>query len=110
MKKTKRILAALMSVLMLGTVSAIPTAYAEDSVPFTATVDDIFTDGYFGVMFKSDYTKDMIEKIISNELKEIENVKDIYCFNAVDTGSERMSILLSLCLLTKRMLTIQQRH
>lgn len=89
MKKTKRTLAALISVLMLGTVSAIPTAYAEDSVPFTATVDDIFTDGYFGVMFKSDYTKDMIEKIISNELKEIENVKDIYCFNAVDTGSER---------------------
>ena len=57
MKKTKRMLAALMSAVMLGTFSVVPNmVYAETdtSVPFSVTIDNPdMTEGYFAVIFKT---------------------------------------------------------
>ncbi len=81
MKKNKRMLVALMSAVMLGTFSVVPNmVYAETdtSVPFTVTIDNPdLTEGYFAVIFKNDYSKEMIENTIIPELKGDDTVKDI---------------------------------
>ena len=72
MKKTKRMLAALMSAVMLGTCSAVPdVTYAETdtSVPFMVTIDNPkLTKGFFAVMLKKDYSKETIENTLIPEL------------------------------------------
>ena len=78
MKKTKRMLAALMSAVMLGTFSVVPNmVYAETdtSVPFTAKLEDNFIANSVIVTFKSKYTKDEIENTIIPELKSINGIK-----------------------------------
>ena len=70
MKKTK-IIAGLMSAIMSGALAVVPTVYAEDdiSVPFSVTIDNPdLTTGYFSVIFKNDYSKEMIENSIIPEL------------------------------------------
>ena len=71
MKKTNRIIAALMSAIMIGTLPVVTTAYAETdiSIPFTITINNPdLTAGYFAVIFKNDYSKEMIESTIIPEL------------------------------------------
>ena len=87
MKKTKRMLAALMSAVMLGTCSAVPdVTYAETdtSVPFMVTLDNPkLTKGFFAVMFKKDYSKETIENTLIPELINTTGkgiVKDIKYF------------------------------
>ena len=78
MKKTKRMLVALMSAVMLGTFSVVPNmVYAETdtSVPFTAKLEDNFIANSVIVTFKSKYTKDEIENTIIPELKSINGIK-----------------------------------
>ena len=87
MKNTKRMLAALMSAVMLGTCSAVPdVTYAETdtSVPFMVTIDNPkLTKGFFAVMFKKDYSKETIENTLIPELINTTGkgiVKDIKYF------------------------------
>ena len=78
MKKTKRMLAALMSAVMLGTFSVVPNmVYAETdtSVPFAVKLEDNFIANSVIVTFKSKYTKDEIENTIIPELKSINGIK-----------------------------------
>ena len=81
MKKTKRMLAALMSAVMLGTFSVVPNmvyAGTDTSVPFSVTIDNPdMTEGYFAVIFKNDYSKETIENTIIPELKSNDKIKDI---------------------------------
>ena len=84
MKKTNRMLAAVISAVMLGTLSAVPnTAYAEKdtSVPFTVTIDNPnLTEGYFAVIFKNDYSRETVENVLIPELKGNSMVRDIRFF------------------------------
>ena len=81
MKKTNKMLAALMSAVMLVTFSVVPNmVYAETdtSVPFSVTIDNPdMTEGYFAVIFKNDYSKETIENTIIPELKSNDKIKDI---------------------------------
>ena len=81
MKKTNKMLAALMSAVMLGTFSVVPNmVYAETdtAVPFSVTIDNPdMTEGYFAVIFKNDYSKETIENTIIPELKSNDKIKDI---------------------------------
>ena len=84
MKKTNKMLAAVISAVMLGTLSAVPNvAYAEadTSVPFTVTIDNPnLTEGYFAVIFKNDYSRETVENVLIPELKGNSVVRDIRFF------------------------------
>lgn len=78
MKKTKRMSAALISVIMLGTFSVVPNnVYAETDVsrPFTAIPEDDFITNKITALFKNEYSEAEIENTIIPELKKINGVR-----------------------------------
>ena len=102
MKNTKRILAAFMSAVMLGTFSAVPnmvfaetdTTKTDISRPFTVDPEDDFITNQITVLFKSKYSEDTIENTLIPELKNIDGVVN-FLHGHADTAAQLLQVVVT---------------